>query len=485
MGNDRQHCPPDGRLLEGMASQQMPWKLILSEWIDNSLGNTADISLAEVSITIGAVGKPVVIKDNGAGCEDPTVMVKLAAHDKRFRHSNSRYGIGGKDSALVLGGVDSKVLIETVHKAKKRTLLCEWLEYKKNWDLPYPMVEPARPGEIGTKITVLNCRKKAPHGKDWDNLLSELGYQYSSAIKNGARIAIHGPGRQAEHCYLKRWELPPLDDVVDKQIDINGKKARVYAGLVKAGNANSKAGLTYCSSYRVILPESAKGCGNHNVARVCGFVELISGPKSWSVGKHKNEIIDADADSLFDSVEAALTDLLRKADSIGSTLSSQAFELKVSERLNRNKAKRGPVLNPGSGRIHPTGTGRKHKRAKEIQDGDSMPGAEDHEVKVSHEHLGKEKGTGEIKGRFVILNLDDPAVLEAFSTRNALATAFVASGLIADSQTREAIAPETGRQISIKIPSNDPRRFSVYQSLIMADAALDGVLVHEHGKDAA
>ena len=369
---------PNAHVLYSYASQRLTWKEALCEWIDNAL----DVEATSVAIEVSQ--EHVSIADNGAGCADLRAFVTLGESKRHPGSELGVWGVGSKDAALWIGGVNSSLHVQSVHRGQMRDLRVHWESMAKNeWD-PGDQRDPrpAEPGEAGTRITVRAVQgklpRRIPEGAEWDRLVADIGYCYSPAIKRGAQITLRAKKKGAIAVPAPRWQMPKFDgETVDTIVTVNGKNARVYCGLVADGEQNPRWGLTYSRGFRVILESSQKGCGSYNISRVCGFVEM---DKSWrsDMGKNKSEII-RNADDLYAAVEIACRPVLERADRIGMELRSQAFEAQVSETLNNAlaaataKAKRKSPTKAEEGAT-PTKIGGKHKKAAVEQDGATFPG---------------------------------------------------------------------------------------------------------------
>ena len=464
----RTNRAPRGSIIRSYASRSFSWKLALCEWIDNAFdaAKNKNVALSVIKIDIGK--DHVEIQDNSVGTDKLHSMVVLGDHTPHDSTQIGEYGIGAKDAMLWIGGDFSTVSIKSTHKGIKRTLRCDWQDYAREWDLDDPVEEVARPGDIGTSITVTPRKRDVPAGQSWLRLVEDIGYTYSSALKKGAKVTISGPTKNAKDVEIVPWKLPDLDDVIDVKIDVNGKTARVYCGIVKPGIPNTRSGITYLSMFRVILPESAKGCGDHNLARVCGFVEL---GKGWKFSTNKDDII-GDAKDLFDEVERVIKSILVRGDSIGSELKSQAFESAVADILNKGlnaKAKRDPA--DGKGTHGRKNTARKHKDAAKKNLGSTMPGEEKPPL-VVHAHLGDEKGIGEVKGRSVMLNLDNNGVRAAYEQQNVLATASLAASLISSAHCMP-LRGDKGNQLALRVQPT-AESFGQAMGALMNDMEIDG-----------
>lgn len=430
----KHYAPPDGLgTIEFIAAQRISWKAALCEWIDNAF----DADANAVAIEVGA--NAVSISDDGRGCAQLEPFIRLGESRRHLTTRLGRFGIGAKDAAIIIGGPNSQLRVESVHKGTRRVLQINWHSYAKEWAYTPPTVSPAGPGQIGTKITVNPVTKRTPNKGDWAKLQDDLGYIYAPALKEGRQISVRLKKSDRRPRIITRWSPPRLDPhhTVDSVITVKGKRARVYVGLVAEGEPNHRNGITYFHGFRVIVPSSQKGCGNHNASRVCGFVELLDG---WRLAKNKDAIV-GDEGELFQAVEAACRPVLEAADRAGMTMRSAAFAQAVESRLQASldrmaKARRRKGGgNKGSKR--PTGKGGRHTRAQVEQPGSTFPssaGAPSGTLKIVHSPLGKDRGVGEFKAPVVYLNTDDPAVAEAEQSQNILATTILAGALISIDQ---------------------------------------------------
>ena len=92
---------PKTEILTALSQQNLKWEIVLAELVDNSL----DAGASRVDIRLGP-GKSLSIKDDGVGCKDIAVMVRPGDRQVHETTSLGRYGIGLKDAALFLRGMD-------------------------------------------------------------------------------------------------------------------------------------------------------------------------------------------------------------------------------------------------------------------------------------------------------------------------------------------------------------------------------------------
>lgn len=419
--------PPAGALLNSYAAANLRWWTALGEWIDNAFdadAQTIEIEFAKTSIRI---------EDDGRGCANPLDMVRLGAHAKHSSTRLGRYGIGGKDAALWVGGLDSTIGIQSVHGGRQRILSVNWRSYaNNNWAVKQPEDREAQKHERGTVIEVYPLQRQPPGGHDWQELLAYLGYLYSPALKQGRQVKFKKSAK-APWEPLVRWELPPFQgEHVDERVSVNGRGARVYCGVVQQGEPNPRSGFTYLHKWRVIEAASGRGCGIYSPARVCGFVDLSD---AWPLAKNK-DAIGKDADALYAEVERVALPVLERADVIGNEIRSQQFQSEVADQLNaflamqRAKAKRTRGTTHGTKR--PTDTGGPHQQAEREQTGETFMARRSGRYVVDFVRLGYADSIGEVKPPFhVLLNLDNPMVEAARNEGDTKAVVILSACLIA------------------------------------------------------
>lgn len=476
---DKLTIAPDGAVLYSIANANLKWATVLGEWIDNAFDAGAR------TISIEFQKDAVRVADDGRGCARPTDMIRLGAHAKHASTRLGRYGIGGKEAAIWVGAIprrseadaiDSNVTIRTVHDGRVLTLFVNWKDFAKAWEVTPPNIVSASALDAGTVIVVSPARKP-PAGEHWQNLLAELSYWYTPAIKHGRQIKFKRPTKGAEWEPLTRWELPEFQgEIVNERIEVHGRGARVYCGVVKDGVANPRPGFTYLHEWRVIEPYSSKGCGRFNPGKMCGFVELDA---SWPLRKNKDGV-SKDADELYAAVEHAALPILERADVIGTTILSRRFEVEVNERLNamlathrsRARAKRSAKVEKGT--VQPTETGVKHTRAAQEQSGDTFDSrrGDGGAFKVVYANLGTADVVGKVSQPNVILNRDNPVVEQARRDNETMATVILAACLIG---AEKCFAPENQTLLRGIMAEATPEGFSkAVGSILSAELSIDG-----------
>jgi hypothetical protein len=429
----REYLPPAGDLLFALSRANLKWAHVLGEWIDNAF----DADAQNISFEFGSQPEKFLrIIDDGKGCKDPREMVRLGAHAQHKSTRLGRYGIGGKDAALWVGEMQSMIRIRTFKDRIRRDFRVRWKDYAAtNWHVNSPVESPAEPPEKGTTIIIEPRAKDAPAGIYWANLLEELGYLYAPAIAEGRQIKLKRI-RAHEWDIVKRWEPPKFQgEYIDKVINVEGRQARVYVGVVEEGCKNDRSGFTYHHEWRVIEKASSNGCGPYNPANICGFVKLID--QTWPLTKNKDGVSGDIAELLYQAVEEVSRPALERGEKLAKKLVSSHFEKIVDDQLNelidkpdskgkRKRKRRADSKPPGN----PTGMGSKHEQSENEQPGDSFKSKKGSGFSITYSTLGKEL-VGQIKGQFIILNKDNPVIAQCYRESNAAAIVVAACFVVA------------------------------------------------------
>lgn len=476
---------PNARMIEGMAQTPLSWRIALTEWIDNSLD--AGARTVSVMVSGNKAHSFVRVEDDGRGRESLEPFFKFGEHVQHKSSKSGRYGVGAKDAALYLGGVQSVFHVESVRSGIKRMQFADWnrMVQRNEWEVDDCTERRVPSAPSGTTIIVQPLHRQVPSGASWDRLVEELAYIYSPAIRRGVQIkACLLP---KEPAVLRHWE--PTCQVepgaIRTKIEVSGKRAEVYAAVVREGVQNDRPGLTYTHGFRVIVPSTHHGCGSAPISRIVGWVHIDD---SWTRNRNKDGI--RDFESLARAVEQAIAPVLRRAEQVGSELRSAAFTSAVQNAVNASlvndsKAVRGKRRN-ASGGVRPTGTGSRHRNAAQKQPGETMPSRPVGAIRIVYAHLGPDGGAGRIDGGTVTLNLDNAGVRAARDTENVLAAKFAIDGILA---AEYAIRGAGQLRLNVRSVDDDEdvaRAFSaVYGDLLSASAELDGRRVLPEASDRA
>lgn len=328
------------------------WVSIIGELIDNSF----DVNANRIDITVE--GRTLSVSDNGNGCDDLEKMLTLGRHSRTPTTRLGRYGVGFKDAAWWVGG---PTWISTVSDRQVRHSILNW-DAMTTWHAPRPLVSSAQAGEVGTtiKFTEMSRDRRFPDGQRLVDMLEEIAFIYTPAIKQGRQIWFRKRGdREAK--LLKRFELPSMTDVIDTTIKVDGRTARVHVGVVPDGVDNPRPGISYTHEWRVIIPACALGCNGHDSSRIAGWVVLDDG---WQLSRNKDDV-SARKEELGEAVFDAIKGIVIKAASHSVDIKSALLEKNLTESFRGAVSDgvgvgrtRGPNVNK-SGTVKPKGTGQK------------------------------------------------------------------------------------------------------------------------------
>ncbi|HUT11596.1 MAG TPA: ATP-binding protein, partial [Thermoguttaceae bacterium] len=179
---------PDPASLYSLQNANLNWLNILAELIDNSF----DASASRVVIQFGP-GKRVAIEDDGVGCKEPEVMLRLGG---RLQHSGTRlgrYGVGLKDAAGWLWG---RTKITTTCGGVKRLFGVNWdgLAKQTDWTIDDPVCSENGSMKSGTQVECSHITKALP--KDYGRLIAELGFTFTPGLLDGRQIQFRFPKRK-------------------------------------------------------------------------------------------------------------------------------------------------------------------------------------------------------------------------------------------------------------------------------------------------
>ena len=356
-------------ILRTINAQSMVWKIALAEAVDNSFDGGA------TSVRIVFKGKNgVEIIDDGNGCADIEKMLTLGKHTRQSSTKLGRFGVGLKELACWLWG---ELIIETVHSRIMRRASVDWerLARQDHWNIPDAIESKASHSESGTRLLFNRTTRNTP---DITVLAEELGYLFAPAIWIGKQVVIESNQKKIP---IVAWKLPDFEgDVVRETFFVNGKRVDLVAGVVSVDAVNSRKGFTFIYEHRQLL-NSALGAKGKSVGRMCATVIL---GVEWKLGKNKDALVDGDDEinALEDAIFSRCEDIFIRADQQSSVLRNSAIEGAVTKCLQslvahsaqKDKDRKGKRVVRGrkSGCIKPVGSGRKHKKARLDQDGETF-----------------------------------------------------------------------------------------------------------------
>jgi hypothetical protein len=425
---------PETAILNAIRNQSLSYKAILGELIDNAFDAGAS------RIRIEVAGKDLIVEDDGNGCSDLASMVTLGKHIKQSGTRLGRYGVGLKDAALWLGG---PTRIRSVNGGRVRTVFVDW-DHLVDWEIPDPIEIEAEPGERGTRLTFHNISHRFPDGDRFREMVSDLSYLFTPALKNDRQIVFRGRDKQV--VVAKRFELPPLERVIDRDISIDGKRAHIHVGVVPDGIQNVRPGIAYTHGFRVIMPQTALGCGGHSPSRISGWVSLDGG---WRLNKNKDGV-NAGDEELGEAVYAQIKDIVADAAKQAMSIKSAELAQKITSMLRGLSpvdARREPGDRVGS--VSPKGSGRKHQRANKSRDGASRRGPSLGRMNIDFRSCSQ-PCTGEVDfhGGFIYLAENNSWIAGLRKTENVEALVTAAVGLFAaeDPSVQPALPAKWAKQ---------------------------------------
>lgn len=369
MANEVIDFTPIPRSLESDRHTNLGWKDALGELIDNSF----DAGALRVEVIFGS--KSVDVIDDGRGCGDITGMLTKGRHTAHPTTRLGRYGVGLKDTATWLWGC---LKIQSIHRGKKYLAVVDWdsLVKQTTFTAPAPLVKDATGEPAGMRLTFTRTQRKKP---SIPGLAAELSKVFMPALIGGRQIAIrNSPTTSPTVC--QPFKLPPLDNVIEDEFDVDGRAVKIRVGVVQLSQINPLRGFMFIHGHRMIQ-ESALGACGMPTGRVCGIVEL---GKGWTLSRNKNSIVDDDQQ---EALEAALHSRILPALEAGqqqaTQLTGDCFRQELNARfksalqsiaqggvLTKKEKRQSPENN--SGGVAPKETGRKRRNAKQKQPGESI-----------------------------------------------------------------------------------------------------------------
>jgi hypothetical protein len=408
---------PTTGLISALEHQRLDWSLVFSELIDNAF----DAGAVRCEIVLSK--DTLIVRDDGSGCVDPSVMMRLGDRKSHKTTVLGRFGIGAKDVALWLGG---KTQIQTTHGATTRIWLVDWddIQRRDSWDVADPTEEPAG-DRRGTSIR-FHFKRRRP--SNLEERIEDLGYLYAPALEGGRQLIFT---HEKKPRLVPRF-VPPtnLTDVVDTTIVVHGRSARVHAGIVPVGTKNPRPGLAYSHGFRVIIPRSAFGCGDYSTQRIVGSVRLGEG---WRLTKNKDDISEF-KEELGDAVFAVLSGILEKARTQSQRLESDKFiegiNLKLASVMDAAKERRDAA--GGRGTHGRGGGGGVRTRVKKTQPGEKRLHSASGSLRVDFDENEKKVGRVELDGRRIWLGTTHPFIDEALKASDQRALVVLALTLFVD-----------------------------------------------------
>jgi hypothetical protein len=363
---------PEAGILNALRYQPLSWRECLGELIDNAIDAEA------TQLTISGTSQALNVHDNGVGCLDPSVMIRLGSHQEYSSTQSGLFGMGGKTVALWLWG-QTDIVTKSAADGAVRGLRVRWDDITHWSDFKAPVVikgAGARKfdGDHGTSITYNPSSNRHIHTiaqaqtRDW------LQWVFRPALQQGRVIRIAYGGKAFE---LKPPPFPTLVEKIECEGSIGGKEFRLTAGIIDQSESVSRSGFHLVRGPRVIETTNEPANG-FDASRFFAWVELDR--THWTPALNKNKLTDVDRDDLFDKLRELCEPLLKEAETWAEMVGNEAIEQEVSEALRyahsaaygvelHIKAKRHSPEHE-TGAVKPQKTTKTHKRTQRAQDGD-------------------------------------------------------------------------------------------------------------------
>lgn len=306
---------PHVNLLKSLRGERVDYVLLVGEGIDNAFDAGAK------SVAIAISDSAISFKDDGIGITRDRIgaLFSLGDHGAMSTTKLGRFGVGIKSQAVNAGNIFS---VDSISHDGRVLISVNWAHVLKGgqWRIDDPLWQPVLVGApTGTKITVSDLRKT--RNVSIDKIHSEIAQRFYPAIEDGHRISVNGAP-------VELLPEPRMTEIVDRQLSLSGGRgARLRAGLLAEPSKLNRVHVAY--RHRVIMPNSALGCGDYGgLTKMFARLQL-SGP--WHLAKFKDDLTDeAERDELEDAVAEALRPILEKC----STAAISARVLQISHLIN-------------------------------------------------------------------------------------------------------------------------------------------------------
>lgn len=385
---------PDTSMIEGLRRQNIQWRHLLGELIDNAFD--ADASRVDIEFE----GKILKVRDDGAGCSDMSKFVVYGGRKQRTTARLGRYGVGCKDACL---NIADHVAIQSVCDGVLRTIQCDWRVLSKSgqWKIEAPDETPTTEPS-GTLIQMFPVQPGAV--RDVGHLLKALSLQYTPAIRSGRQLRIKYKGKLH---HVQEYTLPQLEHQKTLDLNVGGKIARVTVGLIPDGQSWEQTGIYIAHHYRVISSGKMQ-LHSEPTPGLFGWVELVSG---WDLAKNKDSIADKDARRLREEICSHFSEAIEAAvkrstkivfSNVAKDLNWALEELAATSRHGPNRKARRPGIAGNVGTVLPKRTGQRHTRAAISQPGETF---------YEGDRSGKKSPLSGLKVAFSPMGVDGPAAV--------------------------------------------------------------------------
>lgn len=418
-------APGVAGVIKIIQGQKHFWDEAFKEWIDNSIGAGAK------NIRIRRTKEVLEIIDDGIGCNEIELMVKIAGSGMRWDDLACKYGIGGKMSQIRASN-DGYIEIDSVHKDVTSKIAIDWNECVQQDAMGFAsfVQGPTLPGsKTGTTIRIRNAKQFYKV----DQYMDDLGHFYAGELlRHGKTFTFEINGKET---VVKPYRAPSFDGKpVHFEIDYRGHHIKGFCGVVKSGLVNRHAGFSINWGYR-LLKVTTEPAGKHLANRIYGEVYL---PRTWKDVNITKDDFTVDVDDLMEQIGVACAGVIERGDMQYSDFSLNETCQLAGEMLTGAVSRGGAVAGgdvllkgarPGrggkTGTVVATGNGKPHRNWTQTQPGDKpstllsgmgrvkIPRS----IRITWDHLGDEIYRVDINGTnhrtmAITLNQDNPCMFE-------------------------------------------------------------------------
>jgi hypothetical protein len=316
--------------------------------IDNAL----DADATEIEISVYRDG--FTICDNGNGIEDIMAMFQIGTSGS-YSNPNAigQYGVGGKHAVLEIG---TTVAVSTVHGGSYLYHEVDWLAVSKMDSWPHHR----RPNPIDRAFLSGRCYEEAlvfihfdddctpakpkwntcvevrkPHkGKNYFNnhhhFLEALANIYRPALQRDVKIVYKTVNGLSFNLAEMKNADPVFDDGIECNLVVNGKKAKLIAGICDEHISNVTGMVHIAFINRVI--ETPRVVSEHSLpTQIFCQVELSSDWK-MSMNTYKNEVKE-DRDELLNAVWYEIEPIVDLINELVQEITMTLIDLNIGKRL--------------------------------------------------------------------------------------------------------------------------------------------------------
>ena len=423
MHDNEDRLVPLPHIIKSIRSKSWNLTGAISELVDNSLGHG---KATKVQIHISN-DKGIAVLDDGIGVDDINRVFRLgdaSSHDKL--DEIGQYGIGSKDATIWLG---DQVMVRTVRNGRQHKMVVDWakVERDKKWPLRYKGEGVEAPAVAwGTEIHITKPAQTVYHLRSSEILARELGYLFSPAINNGAKISVthvlkDGHGQKLE---VVAFTPPDLTD----EVEIFGEIDTWRGKLRWSGRAGLSPSLTerhngvhIAFGHRIIERANKEAFQGISAPTLYCEVNLDSStPWKHALSDHKDKVVHF-RDMLMESIHEQIADLLEESKQQTASLKLAMFTAPIELALTKvlkgagtefydpedeSELEDGPNPHNGDKKLK---TKSKAEHFPPKDDGEPAKPAKPHGVQIQWAEpgtLGDKAWNWEINGKSLVIKLD-------------------------------------------------------------------------------